>query len=416
MTVNTEILLTRLGAAGASLRVRNYRLYFTGQAISVAGTFMQTLAIAFLTLRLTGSGTDLGIAVAVRLAPFAVFGPAGGVIADRYDRRTLLFVTQASQALGSLVFALLAFTGAVSYPIVLLMSLLLGCLTVLDNPARQAFISELVDADRLANAVVLNSVSLNVARVVGSAFGGLLMELIGASACFLINALSFGAVIISLAMMRTSELVPTVRVPRAKGQVREGLRYAVQTPELAMPLLMLTITGVLAYEFPTTLPLLATGAFHGGAGTYGLLAAVMAGGAIVGGLIAASRTTRPQPRTLAVVCMWWGAAILATGLAPNVLTACLLLVAVGFGSITFNAAAKTTLQLSSKPEMRGRVMALWALAWLGSSIIGAPIVGWVAEAFGSRWGLIIGGVPTLVLGAVLYPTLNRRSAGSPGRS
>jgi MFS family permease len=402
----------RATAAISSLRVRNYRLYFLGQSVSVAGSFMQTLAIAFLTLQLTGSGAQLGIVIGTRLVPFVLLGPIGGVVADRYDKRRLLFFTQTASAVGSLAFGVLALTGTISYPLVLGLSLVLGCLTVVDNPARQSLIPELVGRADLANAVVLNSVSLNVARVLGSVLGGTLVAVVGAPVCFLLNALSFVAVIISLARMRAAEMTSAARAPRAPGQVREGLRYAIRTPELAVPLLMLTVTGIVAYEFPTTLPLLATDAFHGDAVTYGVMAAAMAGGAVVGGLVAASRTARPGPRALAQVCIGWGAAIVVTGIAPSLLTACLALVFVGYGSITFNSTAKTTLQLAARPELRGRVMALWAIAWGGSSVVGAPLVGWVAEQFGSRWGLVVGGVPTVLLGLVMLPLLGRR-AGSP---
>ncbi len=412
MSATIVKLHDRFAAAGSSLRVRNYRLYFVGQSVSVAGSFMQTLAIAFLTLHLTGSGTDLGIATATRLLPFLLLGPIGGVIADRYDKRRLLFLTQTSSAIGSIVCAILALTGVITYPLVLILSLVLGCLTVVDNPARQALIGDLVGRETLANAVILNSISLNVARVLGSVIGGTLVALIGTPACFFINAASFVAVIVSLAMMRTDEIAPPVRAERARGQVREGFRYAIGTPELAAPLLMVTVTGILAYEFPTTLPLLATGAFAGNAATYGIMAAVMAIGAVVGGLIAASRTTQPHPRTLAITCIGWGTVILLTGLAPNVWTACIALLFVGYGSITFNSTAKTSLQLASKPEFRGRVMALWAMAWSGSSVIGAPLVGWVADELGSRWGLIIGGGPTIVLGLVMLPYLHHRTTNT----
>ncbi len=417
MNESRSPLRERAAAVVSSLRVRNYRLYFFGQSVSVAGTFMQTLALSFLTLQLTGSGAALGIVAGVRILPFVLLGPLGGVIADRYDKRRLLYVTQSASAAGAIVFAILAAVGAVTYPILIVLSLVLGCLTVLDNPARQSLIADLVPRETLANAVVLNSVSLNVARVLGSVIGGALVAVVGIPVCFLINAASFIAVLVSLAQMRADDMIPPVRAPRARGQVREGLRYAFGTPELLFPLLMLTITGILAYEFPTTLPLLATGAFHGTAATYGIMAAVMAGGAIIGGLFAASRKTPRHSSSLAVTAIGWGIAILITGIDPNLPIALIALAFVGYGSITFNSTAKTTLQLASRPEMRGRVMALWALAWGGSTVIGAPLVGWVAEELGSRWGLIIGGAPTIVLGLILYPLLRRRdkSAASQDR-
>ncbi|HEY0247642.1 MAG TPA: MFS transporter [Gryllotalpicola sp.] len=407
MTDIRSTLRTRAAAAGSSLKARNYRLYFFGQSVSVGGTFMQTLALSFLVLKITGSGTDLGIIAAARFVPFVLLGPVGGVIADRYDKRRLLYVTQSASGLGAFAFAVLSWTGTVNFPVLVVLSLVLGCLTVLDNPARQSLIADLVPREALANAVILNSISLNVARVLGSVLGGALVALVGIPVCFLINAASFIAVLISLVRMRADDMQPVVRVPAAPGQVREGIAYALRTPELAWPLAMLTVTGILAYEFPTTLPLLATGAFHGNAATYGVMAAVMAAGAIVGGLIAASR---PGPRgtgSLAVTCVLWGAAITVAGLAPWLWLELIALVFVGYGSITFNSTAKTTLQLAARPEMRGRVMALWSLAWSGSTVIGGPLVGWVAETIGSRWGLLIGGVPTVVLGLLMLPLLRR---------
>ncbi|MBT2504271.1 MFS transporter [Curtobacterium sp. ISL-83] len=388
--------------------MRNYRLYFFGQSISVGGSFMQTLALSFLVLQTTGSGTDLGIIAAARLLPFVLLGPVGGVIADRYNKRRLLYVTQSASAAGALIFALLAALGDVSFPVLLVLSLVLGCLTVLDNPARQSLIGDLVPRKALANAVILNSISLNVARVLGSVIGGALVALVGVPLCFVINALSFVAVIVNLVRMKTTDMIEPVRAPRAPGQVREGLRYAARTPELLFPLLMLTITGILAYEFPTTLPLLATGAFQGNAATYGAMAAVMAGGAIVGGLVAASRNSPRNSASLALTAVGWGVAILVTGLAPTLPIALVALAFVGYGSITFNSTAKTTLQLAARPEMRGRIMALWALAWGGSTVIGGPLVGWVAQEFGSRWSLIIGGGPTILLGLILLPYLRNR--------
>lgn len=341
---------------------------------------MQTLAIAFLTLHLTDSGTALGLATGAKLLPFLFFGPYGGVVADRVDKRRLLFITQAASGLGSLLFGVLTVAGVMNFPLLLVISLVLGCLTVLDNPARQSLLPELVDRDLLSNAVTLNSISLNAARMVGSVVGGVAVAAVGPAACFLINALTFGAVILSLALMRTDEIIHAPVTPRARGQVREGFSYVAHTPALAVPLVVLTVTGVLAYEFPTTLPLLATDAFAGDAGTYGLMASLMAAGSVGGGLWLARRSAGvPAPgnpqRQLALVCLWWGAALVLTAWSPNLVTACIALVFVGYGTISLNSSTKTTLQLTSRPDMRGRVMALWALAWAGSSSIGAPLVG-----------------------------------------
>lgn len=400
----------RLSNAGTSLRVRNYRLYFIGQSVSVAGTFMQMLALSFLVLKLTGSGADLGIMAGARLLPFVLLGPAGGLIADRYDKRKLLYLTQTSLALGALAFAILSWTGSMTFGLVVILQIVVGCFTVLDNPARQSFISELVTDDALGNAVALNSIAMNISRIFGAMVGGALVAAVGIPWCFAINAISFIAVLVSLAMMRTAELYPSVPLPRRRGQIREGLAYAVKTPELALPLAAITVTGILAFEFPVTLPLVATGAFRGNAGTYGVMAAVMAVGSILGGFVTASRAAPRSASTLAATSIFWGAAILAVAVSPTLWVALLALPFVGYGTITFNATAKTILQMSSRPDMRGRVMALWAISWIGSTVIGGPIVGWVAEEFGSRWSLVVGGVPTIALGLALLPVLRRIKA------
>ncbi|WEG08789.1 MFS transporter [Microbacterium horticulturae] len=398
-------------AAVSSLAVRNYRLYFIGQSISVIGTFMQTLALAFLVLQLGGQGTEVGLVAAARLVPFIILGPWGGLVVDRANRRAILLVTQIVSGIGALVFATLAWTQLATVPILGILSLLLGVVNVFDNPARQSLIADLVDRQTLNNAVVLSSVSINIARLVGGVIGGALVAAVGAPLCFLINAASFAAVIVSLLMLNTSDMQPIARVERARGQIRTGLAYVATTPELLLPLIMLMVTGTLAYEFPTTLPLFATDAFGGTAATYGLMAAAEAAGGIVGGFVAARRTIAPRTSSLAISAIGWGAAILLTAVAPTLLLALVLLLFVGYGTITFNSTAKSVLQLSARPDMRGRVMSLWGMAWIGSTVVGAPLVGWIAENFGSRWGLIAGGVPTILTGALLLPYLRRQERG-----
>jgi MFS family permease len=390
----------------SSLRQRNYRLFFFGQLVSVAGTWMQTVAQSFVVLDLTHSGTQLGLTTAARFLPMFVFGPLGGVFADRMDRRRVLYVTQALSGLLAGVFAVTVGTHSIRLWIVYLLALALGFVNVFDNPARQSFISEMVSAEDLPNAVTLNSVAMNMARVLGAALGGVIAAAIGLALCFTVNALSFGAVLVSLAAMRSSELFPAKRVSRQKKQVRQGLRYVRNTPELFIPLLMIAVIGTLAWEFQVSLPLMASKVFHGGAASYGVMASVMGGGAVVGGLISAARA-RPRARALCLAASGWGIAILAAAVAPSFALELAALVFVGYGSITFNSLAKTTLQLAAKPEMRGRVMALWALAWLGSTPIGGPIVGWAGQAFGARWALVIGGVAALACGVLALPALTR---------
>ena len=390
----------------SSLRQRNYRLFFFGQLVSVAGTWMQTVAQSFVVLDLTHSGTQLGLTTAARFLPMFVFGPLGGVFADRMDRRRVLYVTQALSGLLAGVFAVTVGTHSIRLWIVYLLALALGFVNVFDNPARQSFISEMVSTGDLPNAVTLNSVAANMARVLGAALGGVIAAAIGLALCFTCNALSFGAVLVSLAAMRGSELFPAKRVSKQKKQVRQGLRYVRNTPELLIPLLMIAVIGTLAWEFQVSLPLMASKVFHGGAASYGVMASVMGGGAVVGGLISAARS-RPRARALCLAAIGWGIAILAAAVAPSFALELAALVFVGYGSITFNSLAKTTLQLAAKPEMRGRVMALWALAWLGSTPIGGPIVGWAGQAIGARWALVIGGLAALACGVLALPALTR---------
>jgi MFS family permease len=400
----------------SSLRHRNYRLFFFGQLVSVAGTWMQTIAQSFVVLDLTHSGTQLGLTTAARFMPMFLFGPLGGVFADRMDKRRVLYVTQTLSGLLAAGFAILIATGSIRLWVVYLLALALGFVNVFDNPARQSFISEMVPTADLPNAVTLNSVSMNMARVFGAALGGALAAAIGLALCFACNAASFGAVLISLALMRKSELLPAKRVPRKKRQVREGLRYVWSTPELLVPLLMIAVIGTLAWEFQVTLPLMASKVFGGGAAAYGVMASVMGVGAVAGGLISAGRM-RPRARALCLAAIGWGIAILAAAAAPTLPVELAALAFVGYGSITFNSLAKTTLQLAAKPTMRGRVMALWALAWLGSTPIGGPIVGWVGQTAGARWALVIGGLPTLICGILALPALTRidrgRTRGQP---
>ncbi len=400
------------GRVVSSLRYRNYRLYFFGQLVSVMGTWMQTVAQSFLVLDLTHSGTDLGLVTAARFLPILLFGPAGGLFADRRNKRRILYVTQALSGVLAGIFAILTGTHVIDMWLVYVLALSLGFVNVFDNPARQSFISEMVPPEELPNAVTLNSVSLNIARVFGGALGGVLAAVLGLALCFGCNAISFVAVIASLAAMNGALLYPARPVKRLPGQIRQGLRYVRETPELLVPLLMIALVGTLAWEFQVTLPLMASKVFGGGAGAYGVMASVMGVGAVGGGLVSAARG-RPRARSLCVAAIGWGIAITAAAVAPTLPLELAALVFVGYGSITFNSYAKTTLQLAAEPAMRGRVMALWALAWQGSTPLGGPLVGWIAQELGARWSLVAGGLPTIACGLLALPALARidRKAG-----
>jgi MFS family permease len=406
VTVTQQIRPSHASRIVSSLRHRNYRLFFFGQLVSVAGTWMQTVAQSFLVLDLTHSGTQLGLTTAARFLPVFLFGPAGGLFADRRDKRRVLLVTQTCAGLLAGAFAILTGTHAMRLWIIYLLAVALGFVNVFDNPARQSFISEMVPAPDLPNAVTLNSVAMNMARVFGAALGGVLAAALGLALCFACNALSFAAVLASLVAMRRSELYPARRVAREPGQIRQGLRYVRDTPELLIPLIMIAVIGTLAWEFQVSLPLMASKVFGGGAAAYGVMASVMGAGAVVGGLVSAARS-RPRTSALCVAAIGWGIAILLAAVAPTMPLELAALVFVGYGSITFNSMAKTTLQLAAKPTMRGRVMALWALAWLGSTQVGGSIVGWIGQDAGARWSLVVGGLPTLLCGLLALPALTR---------
>ena len=389
-----------------SLSIRNYRLFFWGQLVSICGTWMQTVAQSFLVLELTNSGTQLGLATAARFVPVLFFGPWGGVVVDRLDKRRVLYVTQTLSGLLALAFGVLVGTHAIEMWMVYLLAVALGFVNVFDKPAQQSLISELVTRDQLSNAVTLNSITVNLARVFGAALGGGIAAALGLALSFDLNALSFGAVLLSLVAMRASQMIPHQRNPRQRGQLREGLAYVRKEPELLIPLLLIFIVGALAWEFPISLPLFARQILHGGAGTYGAMTAVMGGGAVVGGLITASRR-KVRRAGLAISAIGWGAMITLLALAPGQVAVYVILVFVGYGSISFNSLAKTVLQLSAPSAMRARVMALWGVAWLGSTPIGGAIVGWVGQELGARWSLLIGGIPTLICGIAAYPVLAR---------
>jgi MFS family permease len=398
----------------SSLRVRNFRLFFTAQLISVSGTWMQSVAQAWLVLHLTDSGFALGIVVGLQFLPMLLFGPIGGLIADRSNKRNLLFITQSAGGLLALVLGILVVTDTVVLWQVYLLAGLLGIVNLFDNPVRQTFMIEMVGRDDLANAVSLNSSLVNMSRVLGPAIGGIVITVFGLGVCFFVNAASYVAVIVGLSMMRTSELHRGDPVPRAKGQIRDGFRYVWATPALRNVLLSVALIGIFAYNFTVTLALLAKGTFHGGAGTYAMLTACMGAGAVVGGLFVAHHA-KPTPRLLQVLALVFGGLLAAVALAPTLLTADLAIVLMGAASIGFIATANATLQLTAEPAMRGRVMALYAMAFLGTTPIGAPLVGAIAQWTSPRVALMVGAVATVLsAGLLMWRHQVRLRAGGAG--
>jgi MFS family permease len=392
----------------ASLNIRNYRLYFIGQGISLSGTWMQTIGQDLLVLRLTGSGAALGLVTALQALPVLIFGPWGGVLADRYPKRNIIYVTQILSGALALLLGILVLTGLVRIWMIYILAVALGMVKTVDNPTRQTFVLDMVGRDHLANAVSLNSSEFNLARVIGPTFAGALIAAVGLAWCFILNGLSYVPVIIMLFMMRAEELQPTPLLPRAKGRLQEGLRYVKSSPLLRTPLLMMVLIGALSYEFSVTLPLMARFTLHGEAGTYAALTAAMGIGAVIGGIYTASRR-KAGPRTLVISAALFGSTILMTAIAPNLILALLALVLVGFFSINFTSLANVTLQLESAPEMRGRVMALWTMASLGSTPIGGPIIGWIGELASARWALAVGGFAALIAASFGAWAMNRQA-------
>ena len=411
--------MTRVVRAGrvtfASLSVPNYRRYYAGQSISLIGTWMQMTAQAWLVWSLTHSSTWLGVIIALQTLPVLLLGPYGGVIADRVDKRKLMVALQSAMGVQALALGLLTVTGAVTLWEIGALAALLGLNNAFENPARQSFMLELVGPEHLRNAVTLNSVLVNVARAIGPAVAGILIATVGDGVCFLINAGSFVAVVASLITMDKTALSPVTPAPRARGQLREGLRYVRHTPQLAVPLLMMGVAGCLTYEFQVTLPVMADRALDVGAAGFGFMTASMGVGAVFGGLLVAARG-RTGLRPLVIASFGFGAAMTLATFAPSLGVAVVALALAGAGSISFMATGNSTLQLNSEPEMRGRVMSLWFVAFQGSTPIGGPLVGWIMAVIGPRAGLGLGALTLIVVGLGGLVAMRRvrfRRAGIP---
>ena len=393
----------------SSLANENYRKFFLGQTTSLVGTWMQTTAQSWLVLTLTHSATDIGWVVALQTLPVLVLGPYGGVIADRIDKRRLMVVLQTFMGIQAATLALLTLAHMVTYLDVCLLAVVLGLNNSFENPSRQAFVLEMVGADFLRNAVSLNSTMNNVARAVGPAVAGVLIATVGEGWCFAVNALSFIAVVGSLLAMDPSTLRPSPPAPRTKGQLVEGLRYVIRTPELGVPLLMMALVGMLAYEFQVTLPVLADSVFHGNSVAYGGMTAAMGIGAVAGGLVTATRG-RTGMNALIRSSLVFGVFVTFAALSPVLAVALVALALVGFASVSFLAMANSTLQLTTDPQFRGRVMALWGVAFMGSTPIGGPVIGWITSQFGARTGLAVGALSCFVAAVIGVVAIRRQRA------
>ena len=401
-------MTNRIKDTFSSLKIRNYRLYFIGQAISLSGTWMQTIAQDWLVLQLTHSGTQLGIVSAFQFLPILLLGPWGGVIADRFPKRKILYVTQVVSAVLALTLGLLVFFGLVQIWMVYLLALGLGLVNVINSPTVQTFVPEMVGPDQLQNAVSLNSTEVNLARAIGPALAGVLIVAVGIAWCFIFNALSYIAVLIAFYLMREKELHPIKRVPRKSGQLMEGLRYVRSNPILFNTLVMMAIIGTLSYEFSIILPLVAQNTFGGNAGSYAALVTATGIGSVVGGLFAAGRK-KMAPRMLVLSALGFGVSLTVAAFMPSLALMVGIMVIAGVFSINFISLGNITLQMESRPEMRGRVMALWTMAFLGSTPIGGPIIGWIGQHVGPRYGLAVGGVAAVVAAIIGMFTLSKKN-------
>lgn len=411
--------MTRVRAFGAdtfrSLRSGNFRLFFFGQIISQTGTWMQMVAIGLLVLDLTDSGVAVGLVTAAQFLPILVLGAWGGVLADRRDRHTLLLVMNAIGAVVALAFAVLVLTGAAELWSIYVLTFAAGTATALENPTRRAFVTDLVDDLDVPNAVGLNSTLMTGSRVIGPAVAGALIAGPGIGWCFAVNAVSYIPQLALFARMDRGRFRPAERVAKAKGQLRAGLQYVWREPDLRLPLLLVSAVGTLAFNFSVILPLFATRDLDGGPATFTTLFSVMSVGSVVGALTIARRTHADTP-FLARCTLALGASMILLALAPVTAVAYVAVVPVGITSVMVISGSNAVVQLGTDPAMRGRVLALLAVVFLGSTPIGGPIAGWVSEAFGARWALGLGAATCLTAGALTLRAVQARPVTRAVRS
>lgn len=392
-----------------SLSLPNYRLYLAGQSVSVIGTWMQRVSQDWLVLQITDSAVAVGIATSLQFLPMLVLGIHGGSLVDRVDRRRLIIATQALSAALAMVLAVVTLTGVVTLWMVYLLALALGVVTVVDVPARHAFVTELVGPDDYMNAQALNSTIHNAGRLVGPAVAGVLIAAMGAGLAFLVNAVSFAAVLVGLLLMDPSQLRRAEPEPRSPGQALAGLRYVWSHPQLRSCLILVGVVALFGQNFRVVLPVLARETFEGGAETYGWLTSALGAGAVLGALGSASRSSA-TPKALLGWTVAFAAVNAAAAAAPKLAVALALMVGLGVANICFNTLARTLLQLGTEPSMQGRVIALHSLVFLGSTPIGGPLLGWVCQTWGPRSGLLLAAATSALAALAVSPRM-RAGAG-----
>ena len=406
----------RLRHFEGALTVPNFRRYVSGQALSLIGTWVETVAQGLLVLRLTHSGVLLGLVTATRYAPVLLLSPYAGLLVDRYPKRRVLLITQLGLGLVSLILGLAVLSGEIQLWQVFVLGAAFGTFSAADNPARQAFVSEVVGPALVRSAVTLNSTLVNIARVLGPTIAAVVVGSAGIGWCFIINAISFLAVIGSLLALDTARLHPTAPTPRRRGQLRAGFRYAANIPGIMLPLLMMAVIGTFAFEFEVTFPLLAHDTFHGGATAYAWLLGAFGTGAVAGGLYELGRSRTGVTR-LGRIAVGYAAAMTLLAISPALWAAVLASVLVGVATILFLTTGNSTVQLSSDPRYRGRVMALWSTALVGSTPIGAPIAGAVSQVLNPRAAILLGALACAGAAAISWIGRHKppgqQAAGNP---
>jgi len=387
-----------VSATFSSLSFRNYRLWFAGALVANVGTWMQRVAQDWLVLtELTDeSGVAVGITTALQFAPTLVLSAWAGLLADRFDRRKLLVATQVAQGVLAAGLGVLVLSGQAQLWQVYGFAGLLGVVTAIDGPVRQTFVAELVPAGRLSNAVGLNSASFNAARLVGPGLAGLLIAAVGSGWVFVINAVTFAATIVSLVLMRRTELYPMPQASRAKGQIREGIAYVRGRSDIIVIMVVVGVVSTFGLNFQLTSALMARTEFGRGAQEYGILGSVLAIGSLTGALLAARRE-RPRVRLVIGSAFGFGVATGVLALMPTYASFAVACIPVGLASLTMMTAANTSIQMSTDPKMRGRVMSLYMIVFLGATPVGSPIVGWIGETFGARWSIGVGSISALLV-------------------
>lgn len=411
----------RHGRLRVLLAIRNYRLYFIGQNISVAGNWMLNVALGWYVLEETGNGTALGLITGLRFLPILLFGLWGGLLSDRVSKHRILVITNFCVIVASGCFSVLLSLDRASVEAAAVLAFVLGCISAIQQPAQNAFVVEMVSEDHLPNAIALNATTGNTARIVGPSIAGVLLATSGPASCFALNAVSSIMIVWTLLAMRKSELLPSDPILRSRGQLLAGLHYIAKDREILIPLLATAVAGTLAWEYQVSLPLMATDVFEAGASAYAAMLSALGLGAIIGGVWLASRSTFTA-RSLTWSSLGWGVTMVVAAIMPTLYSALLVFLFVGYGATAFNARSKTMIQMASEPQYRGRVMGMWLLAWQGTTVLGAPLIGWLGDTVGGRWALGAGGLGMILTGLLTYrrrPVMRaalpvpRPSSGSP---